>query len=146
MRNDSCEVSRPKGISFLAAIDICPMRLFRVIQDLLNMLIQLILPQNMTWDISRPANSFQTFFCAAIAFEWLCHFPFSARIKEGDGGSFGDSCCCADFPFSDVDNSSRCTGMIHVEKVRIELLLVSISKQFVPQYDCPLKSVRKSML
>ena len=97
------------------------MTFLRVIQKLLNMLIHYIFPQNVTRDIFCSANSSQAMLCSAVALEWLRHIPFRTRIEECDRSAFCDRHHCTNLPFCDIDDSSRCTRVIHVNQIRIEL-------------------------
>lgn len=101
---------------------ITPMTFLRVIQKLLDMLIQCIFPQNMTRNIFCSIDSSQALLGSAVALEWLRHIPFRARIEECDRGAFRDRHRCTNLPFCDVDDSIRRTRVIHVNQIRIELL------------------------
>ena len=105
---------------------ISPMTFLRVIQVLLNMLIQYIFPENMTRNILCSIDSPQTLLCSAGAFEWLRHIPLSARIEESERSAFCDRHSRTNLPFCDIHDCSWCTRVIHVNQIRVELLLAHL--------------------
>lgn len=100
------------------------MTFLRIIQCLLDVLVEKVLAENFAWDIFCSADGSQAFLGMTNAIEWLRHFPLRTRIKECDRRASKDLFCRSYFHLCGIEDGSWRTRMIHVNQVRIQLTLI----------------------
>jgi hypothetical protein len=115
------------------------MRLVRIVQQLFDVLVQEIPPENMAGHILGSAHPSTAFFRTAEAVKGLGHIPLRTRIEECQILSLLDCSDCPDLHLANVKNDRWRTRVIHVNQIRIQLLLVC-DFILIPRCDIPLRS------